>query len=607
MTYHDVAINGAFNRNTPMETWEIEALDLLQAKDCYSTYFSFGGDFKDHVLKTNSVKGYEGVYDAEYLPFDIDCEDNLAEAQKQAILLVNRLQVVYDLCNADTEVYFTGAKGFHIQIPVKVFGGVTPSKDLAKLFKKTAMEIAAGLEIDTSIYDMMRLWRLPNTVNSKTGLYKISLSVQELYELPIDQIKDLAKAPRGIVPADPTFRQKLMEVYKKSFSTTPVAKAKVDKVTLYPKGEKRCIYNILNNGVPEGERNNALIRLAVYFKGRFTQSTVTALLKSWSVDHALSLPDDEINRTIASAMNEYDFGCNDGLLVKYCSKECSYHLKKKDVIEDVKDIKEIEASYKNYIEHIDDLKVDLSKWLPQFSRASRGVTAGEVIVTIAGSGVGKTAFLQNMIWKLGLPTMFFSYELPDILTFERFYQIVNGVTGEKVEELYKKGHQNTDEINYKFKDIFFNFNSSIKIDDVPNIVALAEEKKKTKIRLVAIDYLGLVKGGSGSRYEKVSYIAEALKDVAKKTNTVVVCLAQVSRNQGALGDENLNLTSGKDSGSIENTGDLVIGMSRPHKNSTDAEDNVIRLAILKNRKGRDGNFIDCYFDKSNLRITEMGV
>ena len=110
---------------------------------------------------------------------------------------------------------------------------------------------------------------------------------------------------------------------------------------------------------------------------------------------------------------------------------------------------------------------------------------------------------------------------------------------------------------------------------------------------------------TGIDTQKAEIIAEKLKDTAKKTNSVVICLAQVSRQEGAKGDVEVGITSGKDSGSIENTGDLVIGMFRPYKNATDKEDNLIRIKILKNRKGKDNAHIDCLFNKETLQITEM--
>ena len=597
----DTAFNGAVNRNKPMDLSELANIDLSRLSDCYSTYFIYGQDFKDYILKTGSVKGFKGSYGADFLPFDID-NDDLQKAKDDAISLIMRLQMAYNLNNADTEIYFTGAKGFHIQIPQEVFGKFDKSDLLAKTFKILALELSSGINIDTTIYDSVRLWRIPNTINSKTGLYKISLSITELFNLTILEIKELAKSTRIIIPSDPVLNERMSYLYTQA----KIEKKPINisgKIRTYAKHEKYCIYSILNTPIPDGERNNALLRLAVYFKSRFNKSNLSALLSDWN-EHYARLPKNEVDRTISSSLNEYDFGCNDGLLMKYCSKECSYHLKKIDIQSNIKSIIDMENCYKEYIKHIDDLKIDLSKWLPKFNKVSRGITAGEVVITIAGSGVGKTAFLQNLLWNITLPAIFFSYELPEILTFERFYQIVNGCSGENVENDYKNNIGKSNEIKYKFKDTYFNFDSSTKIDDIPKIVSLVEEKNNIKIKMVAIDYLGLVKGGNGSRYERVSYIAEALKDIAKKTNSVVICLAQVSRQQGALGNEDLTLISGKDSGSIENTGDLVLGMSRPFKDDFQ-KDNVIRISILKNRKGRDGQYIDCHFNKENLRIMEL--
>ncbi len=57
--------------------------------------------------------------------------------------------------------------------------------------------IAKDVSIDTAIYEHNRLWRIPNTKNRKSGLYKIPLTFDQLATLSIDQIKKLAKQPLG--------------------------------------------------------------------------------------------------------------------------------------------------------------------------------------------------------------------------------------------------------------------------------------------------------------------------------------------------------------------------------------------------------------------------
>lgn len=602
----DTAFGGVHNRNKIQKAEYVSKLDLSKMTDCYSTYFRFGDDFKIHVEKTGSVKGFSGVYTAYYLPIDIDCEEDLTVALQRTRDLILRLQLVYGLCNADIEVFFSGAKGFHVQLPQEVFGGFAHSDALAGSFKRVALEITSGIEIDPSIYDTVRLWRIPNTKNGKTGLYKIPLSIPDIFNLSVDEIRAKAGSTAERVLPDPTLRDDLRVLFssavfqKKAVSATTTQK-------LYPQDEKLCIYQMLNDGVVNGERNNALLRLAGYFHRKLPTEVVEGQMRWWNDKHSLGLGESEIKTTVESAKTAYDFGCNDGLLSKYCMEQCTYFRRKKDLFTQVKTIVDLENEYLEYIKTIDQQKIRLDLWLPRFGIANRGITAGEVVVVVAGSGVGKTAFLQNLLWHVKYPTIFFSYELPEILTYERFYQIVNSCSDRSVEESYREGTHDSTSLKQGFSKLLTVFNSDVEVETIPELVLKLDASRNEKTRIVAIDYLGLVKGGKGSRYERVSYIAETLKAIAKKTQTVVICLAQVSRGSGAQGNEELTLTSGKDSGSIENTGDLVIGLWRPYKNHDKLEDNVIRVEVLKNRKGKDGIHIDCEFDKETLRITEIPV
>ena len=596
--YVDTAVGGVHNRNKCMPIEEFQKDIFIGKEDCYATYFIFGEDFKDHILKTGSVKEFKGIYTAHYLPFDIDFDD-LNKAKEMTMNLIQRLRFNYEINDNDMDIYFSGAKGFHVQLSAELFGGFETRNDWATIFKEIAIELSAGIEIDTSIYEQMRLWRLPNTINTKTGLFKIPLYTPEVFDLSIEEIKNMATQPRNSVTSPKMRNEALAYVLKTACEYQQPKKENIIRKPVFPKNEKYCIYNMLNNGVPEGERNNAILRLAVYFKDKFNPEMVFSLLNQWKNDKEINLPDNEIRRTIESSLNGYDFGCNDGLLVKYCNNMCSYYRKKKDVSSFIKTIDDLETEYIQYIKDIDKVKIDLSKWLPKFSMITRGLVAGEVVMVIAGSGVGKTAMLQNILWETKYPAIFFSYELPEILTYERFYQIANDCSGESVENDYIKNSIKSNIMKVGLRNLLFTFTPDIEINDIPAIVELVE-KQKEKLRIVAIDYLGLVKGGFGSRYERVSYVAEKLKDIAKKTNTVVFCLAQTSRQQGAKGDEELNITSGKDSGSIENTGDIVLGLWRPDKKN----DTIMRIEILKNRKGKDRCHIDCVFHKESLRIKE---
>src|SRR5699024_6359870 len=60
-----------------------------------------------------------------------------------------------------------------------------------------ALADAAGVLIDSSVYDHQRLFRLPNSRHARTGLYKRYLSHDELLSLDAERIRDLARHPAG--------------------------------------------------------------------------------------------------------------------------------------------------------------------------------------------------------------------------------------------------------------------------------------------------------------------------------------------------------------------------------------------------------------------------
>src|SRR5215212_993418 len=170
-------------------------------KECYTSVFRFGKDLEDYARDpetgsgVNSVKGYKGKAQPVMVHFDIDRED-LAEALGDSQALVRRIVDVYEAEAGALRIYFSGSKGFHVEIPAECFGGFEPSIGAPEKVRAIALKIAGGTELDTATYDRTRLWRVPHTLNKKTGLYKIPLSYKELMTLSVEKIKELAKATR---------------------------------------------------------------------------------------------------------------------------------------------------------------------------------------------------------------------------------------------------------------------------------------------------------------------------------------------------------------------------------------------------------------------------
>lgn len=261
---------------------------------------------------------------------------------------------------------------------------------------------------------------------------------------------------------------------------------------------------------------------------------------------------------------------------------------------------EIEARYQRLVQNIDQCALNFGRWIPELGRQVRHLLPGEVAVFIADTGVGKTACLQNIALKAAkpMPTLMFELELPAELMYERFVAIQTKMTCAQVEAAYKSGETLGEQaLEKQFAHVFVCAESRLSISDITDYINHAELKIGERPRIVLIDYIGLVKSEGGSRYERISRIAEELKVIAKATQTVLVCASQVHRSE----DDNSppGLHDAKDSGSIENSAGLVVGVWK------DKDDrNTMYMKVLKNTKGRPGDPITCNFDGERCIITE---
>lgn len=113
-------------------------------------------------------------------------------------------------------IYFTGAKGFHVEAEAYALG-IGPSNDLPGHFRYIARELVQLLgltTVDFAVYDLRRMWRLPNSQHQNTGLYKIPLTATELKVFDIDTIKTIARSPRDSPVPDQQFEFKANEWYR---------------------------------------------------------------------------------------------------------------------------------------------------------------------------------------------------------------------------------------------------------------------------------------------------------------------------------------------------------------------------------------------------------
>lgn len=262
----------------------------------------------------------------------------------------------------------------------------------------------------------------------------------------------------------------------------------------------------------------------------------------------------------------------------------------------IQTMEELEEEYRAHIKRAKTHQLVLSDWLPALRSYVRPLVPGELFSILAGTGCGKTMFLQNLALHTHLETLLFETELPGTLSFERFAAMAASVSARFVEKAYSEGNSVDWRKSGRLARISCCHKSKVTPEEIERIINAAELKTSRRPVLVLIDYIQLIKTGGKSRYESTSDVAEQLKIVAKNTGTIIVMASQIGRpdkTKKVTPSREVSLSDGKDSGSIENSSGLVIGGWR------DEEDkDRLWLKVLKNTKGTAGLSFACRINDS---------
>jgi len=149
----------------------------------------------------HSIRHYdptEGLTGPSLAPmhFDIDDKDNPQQAyidtQKLLHYLMDDVSIPYNAIR----VYFSGMKGYHLEIePISIRMNLV-HENSAAIFRFVAEEIEQLLDIksfDHAVYDPRRIWRLAGSRHQKTGLYKTPCKDLMLAGATIEEIAKVAE------------------------------------------------------------------------------------------------------------------------------------------------------------------------------------------------------------------------------------------------------------------------------------------------------------------------------------------------------------------------------------------------------------------------------
>jgi len=281
----------------------------------------------------------------------------------------------------------------------------------------------------------------------------------------------------------------------------------------------------------------------------------------------------------------------------YAQLEALLSVRDGSVSDEIISVSRAKEIYKEYIADIQKKKVNFG-W-PTIDTGTRGLVPGEVCYIFARTNVGKSALAQSMqlnIWeRQSIKSIFFSLEMPVTSVYERMASMVSGWEESGIENIYIAEDDERllgDLVKYE-EGVFFVEKTRLTLKDISRITASMED-----VGVIFVDYMGLVKTQGRTLYEKQSDIAVELKATAKDLGVAVVCICQLSR-EGGDGTIPVTITMVRDSGQIEESADVILGMHRV------AQNDELKLVVLKARRGRRGASCVLGFSGDTPKIVEM--
>lgn len=272
-------------------------------REAYLSHFVFGPELQAHyAANRGSVAGFAGPCSCRWLHFDIDRADDLQAALEDARRLVQFIHARYPELEGEVPVYFSGSKGFHVLI--ELAHSPPPSVQFPQVARTFAEGIAAaaGVRIDSAIYDRSHILRLPNSRHPKTGLFKRLIDIEGLFMRDVAGHLTDARSPwPSAIPFAGKQVPRLADDWHEAERVA--ARALEARATIRrdagtaAERAPRWLLDFLRFGADVGERHGTLFRSAAWLTEQGAPSSlVSALLTEPGQD--VGLPPADVARQI---------------------------------------------------------------------------------------------------------------------------------------------------------------------------------------------------------------------------------------------------------------------------------------------------------------------
>ena len=506
----------------------------------FMSVYDFTEDYFSYAKKNNTVANYSGPVSISRLFFDIDIGNGTEkECLNKARDLVEELINKWDLNQYYIQPWFSGS-GFHIITPD--FFGFGEGRDVPEKVKLTLTHHFK--DIDPVVYDKIRLLRMGNSKNSKTGLFKIPLNIGELSRISYDGIKIIAKNKR----TEDEFNKDWSNF--KPFHEDQIISKKIKSVDadlsisvgenkyMDPTNYVSCCQKMYDQGPIKGKRHQTALRLASWLRRAGMSSSVTSkILIDWASgdikDPNDSFSINEVNKIIKSTYETgYFYWCNDEMMSEHCQSNCVYYDKREEN-SFFKNNEQVSNDFINwYMDFTYDDSLDIGKFCG--STVSWWANPGELIILSGDSGAGKSAFMQNLILSGNLKTAYYQMEMGEELDRLRFNKMYFKMDDNELKSHFDKmSRKELIKTQKVFDKIFFKSAS-------PSVDAIKKEVSLFNPKLIVIDTMDMIKSRAKNRLDQQRDVVIKLKKLALELNCIIFAICHKNKSSSDTSSEFYN-------------------------------------------------------------------
>ena len=433
-------------------------------------------------------------------------------------------------------IWYSGT-GFHIELP-NIFG-FEPSQELPEIVKATLSTLFPDCD---TIYDGARLIRAGHSYNKKNNNFKVPFTVDSFNKATMDDIIMISRSTDDLLFNDIEFDD--VEPYLERYIVQP-------EETIHPRTQPRkrfktdpsrnvtCMQTLISSPPPVGERNHSMMRIASWLRRcGIPPLAIQGMLTDWT-----GLKKEAYTTTNQVFAEEYEYGCSDYIMTKYCNKKC-IHFRHKDYNMKIMNVEDMAREYADFVKQ--DFTSSGMNLADIYTMSDDyWILPGELVIVSGNTGLGKSTFVMNLVAKFPkLKTLFMSLENNWHLTYRRFVQMTHGLTKAEAIEQYKT--QNVADYEKAFKHIDI-------VCESPELSTMIKTIAMSSTKVVVVDPTDMINvRGTKDDFNSMTQIIRGLKNLAEAQQIIIIAVHHV--NKEALVNNRTDIGALKGSSDVSQKG-----------------------------------------------------